>query len=1289
MGMPMVYAREPPTDLKSMNHADIEDGAISPRPLDSPPERNPSFPDVLNVVAGPGDYDHVTATVFHKLPKEVIQRIFWLVDAESFASISLLNTNWYRESQKVELYAHHLSRCPSFALSNNLITGPFRKYDLFRLKTKFATEVRRNLFEAYLHPRETLINLISLSANSSAAFPGGEAFRFSFSPGGQTLLALSSSRIFVIDLTADPPVVSRELKTSRRPLSASITDDGSVLAILSTRHQANVYALTPDGVRHVQVLVLDNPPRTIALAHEGTVLAAAYDGGVEVFSLAANALSTDRRAVRCEGVDSLIFSGDGSMLIGSSYGADDPNTVVISAPFYTENDPDLTDRELHSRMWTTQILFPNNSSTCSHAALLPNHAEGDGTWLFAFDHTLSSYRAVRTDDTRTGVAYFLSPPISRRFSMPSPSVIPTASECGDLVVAGFMGTGLWLYGVPGNVNQAPDMGSVIERQEARVRGGMRLTSATGHQEPLMAYSPSISNSTDSYGSIEDDSLAGKVDWRQSLFVKCRHLKSIDGLSAANWVDRTEGRVYGYPGKRLVEVAPGGVNSFAEEMGDEPMPVDGGRLMVLDFDYAPNAPANRVITIEVGEKEPELLREHYGDHEVEVALERRRTVRATGNRGGRRLSLGRSATAAVSPPASSISGRLEDAYHRNSVSQPSTPADDSHLLPFSHRQAPSPQSLHRATTAAGLYTARYPPRAPLGSPQGVSQGQIIYPRDPRQIPHESDADNWEAPPPPYAHTPPGSHPASRSPLSRATVVSPSEQQGIHRVPLPPQSHNQQRAETDPVRLRRMQNETPPAARASTTLDGMMITDNVPSRNAMSQYGALARSAHARGPSDTTLEPVREIDSPSRADFNGPPHPNGHPDRPVSPNDASYFGQRRQLARDSRLQSPADHRPNLSATITHPISPPTPEQSPGDLIPSPSPILPSPASSSSPKTITLSGSNLQNRLNHPVPPTPSNLQQELDQPYIPPTLQSGQPQPPSRTTDAEFIILAPPTANQMANLHRRISQEGLRNQPPRRRPISVATTQPLNTYHPSSHSSAQDFASSRVPPSPPHAAWGAAGVPGSPNFTKTHQQLWVPPATNGNGVHAQNAGPAVRGFKPRGVSYQFDPRQHQQQRSNTALGMYQTQQHSNSTPNLLQRPRYGRLDTIESITSDRPGSRDPAHAHGPFAPPTRPNNVLQSNSEPDPHNLTITGQQASIAMRMYDAGGGHEDGNGGGRGALGLGLGRGLTRREKKRGNNNNRRKREEVGEWSLNGGGNGGGNESGKRDREGGRKCVVM
>jgi hypothetical protein len=200
---------------------------------------------------------------------------------------------------------------------------------------------------------------------------------------------------------------------------------------------------------------------------------------------------------------------------------------------------------------------------------------------------------------------------------------------------------------------------------------------------------------------------------------------------------------------------------------------------------------------------------------------------------------------------------------------------------------------------------------------------------------------------------------------------------------------------------------------------------------------------------------------------------------------------------------------------------------------------------------------------------------------------------------------------------------------------------------------------VPPSPPRAAWGAAGVPGSPSFNKNQQHIWAAPNTNGN--HAQTGSPGLdRAGSRRGGSYQHDPRQ--QQPPNTALGPYSAA-HSNSTPDLLQRPKYGRLDTIDSIASERPASRDPPH--DPFV---RPNTVLgqHSHSEPDPNNLTITGQQAGIAMRMYD---GVDYQNRGG-------LSRGLTRKEKKR------KKKWEVGdvEWTLNG--------PGKKDKEG-RKCIVM
>lgn len=1056
-------------------------------------------------------------------------RILWAADANGFASLCLLNRAWYQKSQNLELYAYHLSRCPSYALSNNVITGPFRKNDLYRLKAKFAAEVRRNLFDAYLKPRETHINLISVSANSSAAFPGGEAFRFEFSPNGRTILAISSSRIYVLDASSDTLEVRRELKTVRRPLSASITDDGSLLAVLSSKYQANIYGLTPGSpVRHLQVIVLDNPPRTIALAHEGTVLAAAWQGGIEVFSLAANALSTDRRAVRSEAVDSLMFSGDGSMLIGSSHDLEEPNAVVITAPFYTENDPNITSREIHSRMWTTQILFPQISSTVSHAALLPGHLEGDAYWLFAYDHMLMTYRAVRTDDTRTGVAYFLSPPSAERFEFPQPSIAPVATACGTLAVAGFADQGLVIYGIPERLDVSPDMGSVVERNDERMQGRLALTSATGHPEPLMAYSPSASGSSED---IEEDGLAGKVDWRQSLFVKCKSIKSIIGFASAKWVEHTEDYPCTFSGKRLVVTAPAGISRFAEDLGDEDMPIDGSRICLLDFAYSPSGLENREFTIEVGENEAELLTEQLGNMEIEVAMERRRTVRATRGRGSvaPRLPIGRSHTAA-SPPNPS---HFEDTLRRNVASQPSSPSEEP-TSPFSRSS-----NLSRSQTAVGFQHARFPPRPPLGS------SFTEHPVYSRGGPHRGSVDSWETPPPPYGNDALGvpqishrSH-ASTPNLRPASVHgdrSPPMDGNLTRLAQLGTFQNRNQPQHNPANvstagpLPASQGRFPP--RASTTMDGMMASNNGPSQRMIGQHGGIARSPRPgdipeEGP-ETIPDTNRRL--PQNTVMNHSPQPLLSP----AGNADAYFSGRRP---HTNANMSPEGLLDLGPTMTHPMSPPTPDR---QMWPQPTMPTSSPPNSNHENRISLTGANLQNRLNHPVPPVPDN--ESPANSYMPPLShaqnsqqtqmayngiappanhmrQNQQTQPIYNTlviNNNNYATPATPTAEQLARLNRRAQS-----------PIPSALQ--IGHGH-RSNTASRDFGA--VPPSPPRAAWGAAGVPGSPSFNRA--------IASPNGLSRNNS----RG-------------------SNRSIGA------SRSTPDLLQshitRPSYNRLETIASVNS----------------------------------------------------------------------------------------------------------------------------
>lgn len=110
------------------------------------------------------------------------RRILYLTDPSTFTSLILVSSAWRNAAQTPHLYAYHLSRCPSFAINNNVITGPFTDESLKTLKRQLLQEVKRNLFEAYLRPQRTTINFISTTTSSSASFPGGEAFDFTFSP---------------------------------------------------------------------------------------------------------------------------------------------------------------------------------------------------------------------------------------------------------------------------------------------------------------------------------------------------------------------------------------------------------------------------------------------------------------------------------------------------------------------------------------------------------------------------------------------------------------------------------------------------------------------------------------------------------------------------------------------------------------------------------------------------------------------------------------------------------------------------------------------------------------------------------------------------------------------------------------------------------------------------------------------------------------------------------------------------------------------------------------------------
>lgn len=695
----------------------------------------------------------------------IIFRILYEVESNVFASLALLNRRWREVSQDASLYAYHLSRCPSFALSNSVLPQTQSEEDLPRLRGKFAIEVRRNCFEAYLRPRKTLVKLISTSTSSSSAFPGGEAFQFVFSPNGRLLLAISSSRIHILDLTARPVQVVRELKTLRRTLSAAILDDGSCLAVLSSTYQVSIYSLG-QTVEYVKSINLYKSPSAITLSAAGTLLAAAYDGGVEVFSLVGATNLVDRRAVRCSTVNSLSFSHDTSMLLGSTtnLNSPDPNVTTITAAFTSEADPTADMNEMQSRMWSTQILIPSSTPKFTHASFLPSHNEAGTMWLTAFDQKLGTYRATQASSLDTGVAYLLRPvPRSRRFPTMTPQILPAANRSGDLVVSKFEDHQLYLYGIPEKIDVSPNNLAFIEpfdgtqvESPRRGRHGARINRdpSLRLRASLLAYSPPSSAGLDNY----DEDFFSKVDEKNGIFIEGHALGDLKDMTQVMWVTRApasglnnhSARVRN--GQRLVAVAPGGVDSPVSGFEDGEVPADGGRLLFYDFEYSTTDGVEEEIIIELGATDPERLPEPSRNLEAEVAIERRRTQRQRNEMmaGIRGVSLNRAVT---DIPASDT--LTADTAQLRSTSQPITPPDEEETvneileLPYAQGEPRSRSSIQRAATAASAVAAR----RVRDTRRGVQAGQIVYRRAPDGTLNALVLDNggegtWEHPPPPY-------------------------------------------------------------------------------------------------------------------------------------------------------------------------------------------------------------------------------------------------------------------------------------------------------------------------------------------------------------------------------------------------------------------------------------------------------------------------------------------------------------------------------------------------------------
>ena len=993
---------------------------------------------------------------------DFIVRILYLTDPETFASLVLVDHGWRSASQTPHLYAHHLSRCPSFSRSHNVVSGPFTDDSLPQLKRQFAREVKRNLFEAYLQPRRTLISLVSTTTSSSAAFPGGEAFDFSFSPSGHWVLALSSSRIYVIDTVSTRISVQRELKVLRRPVSAAILDDGSRMAVLSSDQKVCIYNLSNLEVKHLRSVSFDNPPHSIALAPKGEVLVAAYDGGIEVHSLGANALESDRRAIKCDRVDSLKFSSDGTMLLGTTKNNKNPNTVVLSAPYYSEENQELPASDHISHLWTSQILFPNSSRDCSHATLLPNRSDGDAHWTFTFDKVFESFRAVRTDDLRNGTTYFTGPKPPRR-DRPSvrkklaPCTLPASSDRGELVAAGFSGNEVWLYGVP----EGLDTSTMSQTDDPNSQP--QSCSSAGPSTPSSEQKSPARSLTRSEAAelMKLPKWQVLVDKYRNVFAKGRRVAEISGVSGVCWVSRKHEKPGPQAlGERLVIAAPGGIPGDPDLEQDGFAAVDGGRLVILDFDRTVCDGQTEEITFEVGNDDPELLEEESLDIDTEVAIARRRTVKRDLNPGSTVAEALASAPAlpdmpALAPtanaianarslaPSSTNSPTTGGSHAQGSAHNSGSPGEGLSLQeaseffdgPYSHTQPRSRTSLYRSATAVAANRERNPPRI-------IHDAHVEYRRpDGRgELPHESDADNWVPPPPPYTaesdrplpdHLRMSLMPRSTEPFRRVSTGRDRLRRAstMYEGPVSPASSASRRISSLPIRPSSMQRQSETSSHGHRA--ELSISDTFSQRSgAVSPLSSVGFSF------------PDELSELSSASQQTPPSPSSR--RPMS----AYVGRLTHSLR----------RPNTAKSIS-------PVAAIAESLPSGQPsnrsvsLPPSPTRPETPGSpLTLTGANLQQRLEYPLPPAPlTSSVESLHRRYVShgeAASVAASQSSSQRPENVEPLTANMPSAQQLANLNNRSRQAP---SPQAARPLPPGITN-----------------SSGYPiPAPPRGALGAAG------------------------------------------------------------------------------------------------------------------------------------------------------------------------------------------------------------------------
>jgi hypothetical protein len=631
----------------------------------------------------------------------------------------------------------------------------------------------------------TTIELVSISATSSAF---AETFGLSISNRGRWIVAYTSAALYLVLAEALPSYkdTCRAFRLRRKPLAVAVTDVGK-FAILTSSSKIDVYSCgdgtgpsLSEPIKRLQTVVLQNQARSISFSANGDMIVATCDTAVELVTLELPSGSASRQ-INCGSADMVSFSADGKSLLVTALARKSRYStfVTVSGSFEQPFEDDDDAEQLPTgRLWISQLLFPEKV-TARQAVFLPAAADSHTSQLLGFNAETERYGVYDTS-AKAFTTKVLELPTDLKWSDSEryDDSLPEVSSTGTVATGVLLKdrTEIWTYKIP--------------------------TDWTEEDPP----SPSTPGAGDSI--IPD---------RRLFIPKLDENRMPESIHSLRWIQSSE------EDERLAVIINTANWTLPEDGVPTVPPAASGKVMIFDPQSPPSSEGLQKATVDLDEF---VLSEYLGDDDLELEREvdivRRRTqvqrqqeansaIRTPNSTGMRRAMTG---VARMVGPHSQLdpfpSNLRPVSVNEDGEVEPAIAVDE----PYSNAAPRSQYTLHRAATVAqNSPAARMHLRSQPTRPLDYRRADGL-----REIPHESDADDWVPPPPPYSERPDPPGPNAISlPISAIPGMAAAVLQGAHLPANPPQPGNSRmRARVSqvvsPVQVPILQPQNPIAVRA---------------------------------------------------------------------------------------------------------------------------------------------------------------------------------------------------------------------------------------------------------------------------------------------------------------------------------------------------------------------------------------------------------------------------------------------------------------------------------------------